>query len=84
MTVRTLQMPSGDLARCQTHEADDSWPSRIEIVAYWGNDRRGKRRSIEIDCDQFYGRGAFGAPMSGDQLIGMIEKLRRGPTGTKR
>lgn len=73
---RTLQLPTGDLARCKTHEADDTWPSMIEIVAYWG-DGRTRRRSVEISADQFFGRGSYGAPMGGDQIIGMIEKLRR-------
>lgn len=69
--------PSGDLARAKCHEADDSWPTMIEVVAYWGDGRRGKRRSIEIPADQFFGRGGYGAPMSGEQLIGMVDKLRR-------
>jgi hypothetical protein len=74
---RSAQQPSGDLARCVTHEADDTWPVMLEIVAYWGNDRRGKSRRIEISADQFFGRGGYGAPMSGEQLIGMVNRLRR-------
>lgn len=73
MTIRA----QGELARTTTHEADDSWPTMIEIVAYWGEGRRGKRRSIAISANQFFGRGGFGAPMSGEQLIGMVDKLRR-------
>jgi hypothetical protein len=49
----------------------------IEIVAYWGEGRRGKRRSIEIPADQFFGRGQYGAPIGGDHLIAMVERLRR-------
>ncbi len=69
----------GDLARVVTHDPNDDWPSQIEIVAYWtkGHGRRGRRRSIQIDANQFFGRGQFGAPMSGEQLIGMVEKLRK-------
>ena len=69
----------GDLARVTTHDPNDDWPTHLEIVAYWskGNGRRGRRRSITIDANQFFGRGSFGAPMSGEQLIGMVEKLRR-------
>lgn len=77
MSARTVQMPQGDLARAITHEADESWPTMIEVVAYWGEGRKGKRRSIEIPADQFFGRGSHGAPMSGDQLINMVERLRR-------
>jgi hypothetical protein len=68
---------SGDLARCTTHEADQSWPTMIEIVAYWGNGRKGKRRSITIPADQFFGRNTHHAPITGDQIINMIERLRR-------
>ncbi len=70
---------AGDLARVKTVEADESWPSLIEIVAYWGPPEapRRKHRRIEIPADQFFGSGAFGAPMSGEQLIGMVNRLRR-------
>lgn len=69
----------GDLAKAKTHESDESWPSLIEIVAYFGKDgRKGKRRSIEISADRFFGRKGYGAPMSGDQVIGIIDQLRRG------
>lgn len=72
-----IHLPSGDLARAVTHEPDETWPTMIEVVAYFGNGRRGKRRSIQIPADQFFGRGGYGAPMTGDQLIGMVERLRR-------
>jgi hypothetical protein len=68
----------GDLARATTREANDEWPALIEIVAYFGPEgRKGKRRSIEIPADQFFGRKGYGAPLSGNQIIEMIEKLRR-------
>jgi hypothetical protein len=74
----TQPKPQGDLARVIVHERPEDWPSLIEIVAYWGNKgRKGRRRSIEIPADQFFGRGFSGAPMSGDQLIGIVERLRR-------
>lgn len=74
--MRTAQMPAGDLARTTSHDPNDEWPTTLEIVAYFGEGRR-KRRSVEIDADQFFGRGQFGAPMSGEQLIGMVDRLRR-------
>lgn len=81
MSQRTIRQPQGDLARCKTQEADDSWPAMIEVVAYWGEGRKGRRRSLEIPADQFFGRGTYGAPLGGDQLISMIDRLRRdGPT----
>lgn len=73
-----IHLPSGDLARAITHEPDSDWPSMIEIVAYWGKDgRKGRRRSIEIPADQFFGRNSYGAPLTGDQIILMIDRLRR-------
>lgn len=49
----------------------------LEVVAYWGEGRRGKRRSIEIPADEFFGRNGHGAPMSGEQVIRIIDELRR-------
>ena len=73
------QRQYGDLARTTNHEPSDEWPSIIEIVAYWGKDgRKGRRRSVEISADRFFGRGQFGAPMGGNEIIGMVDKLRRG------
>lgn len=76
--MAVTRYPQGDLARVKSQEPDDDWPTMIEIVAYWGQGRRGKRRSIEIPADEFFGRGGFGAPISGERLIGMVERLRRG------
>jgi hypothetical protein len=71
-------IPQGDLSRAKTHEPEDEYPTMIEIVAWWGHGgRKGKRRSLEVPADQFFGRGAFGAPLSGDQLVGMINQLRK-------
>lgn len=68
----------GDLAKVKTFESNEEWPDLIEIVAYFGGKgRKGKRRSVEISADQFFGRKGFGAPMSGDQIIQKIEQLRR-------
>lgn len=72
-------VPEGALATAKTHEANDDWPTLIEIVAYFGADgRKGKRRSVELSADEFFGRGEYGAPLSGDRLIAMVERLRRG------
>jgi hypothetical protein len=70
---------AGDLNRLISHDPSEEWPSHIEITAIWSKDgsRKGKRRSVTIDADQFFGRGRFGAPMGGDQLIGVVERLRK-------
>lgn len=75
--------PSGDLAKVTNHEPDVSYPSIIEIVAYWSKDgsRKGRRRAIEIPADQFFGHSGFGAPLSGEALIAMVQRLRlQGPS----
>ena len=72
-----IDFPKGDLARTITHERESDWPCLVEIVAYFGKEgRKGKRRSITISADEFFGR-TTGAPISGDALIGMIDRLRR-------
>lgn len=73
----TIQPPQGDLARAINHEPNSDWPTMIEVVAYWGEGRRGRRRSIEIPADQFFGRGGYNAPLTGDQIIRMIDNLRK-------
>lgn len=69
----------GDLAKAVVHDPDEDWPTIIEIVAYFSKDgsRRGKRFAIEIDADQFFGRHGHGAPMSGEQIIAMVDRLRK-------
>lgn len=70
-------LPAGDLARTVNHEMNQDWPSSIEIVAYFGEGRR-KSKRIVITAEQFYGTGGgFNAPITGDQLVGLIERLRR-------
>jgi len=67
----------GDLANTITHESNEDWPTMIEIVAYFGKEgRKGKRKSITITADEYYGR-TTGAPLSGAHLISMIDRLRR-------
>jgi hypothetical protein len=74
-----MTINQGDLARVVSHEPSQDWPSIIEIVAYWGKGegRRGRRRSLMIEADAFFGRGRYGAPLSGDQLLAMIDRLRK-------
>lgn len=80
----TTYIPSGDLTRAITHEPNDDWPTIIEIVAYWGEGRKGRRRSIMISADEFFGRKSYGAPITGDRLVQMVDQLRRqGPAKEK-
>lgn len=76
INVPSGNLPAGDLARTINHEANDSWPHTLEIVAYFGEGRR-KRKSVTISADEFFGRNGHNAPMTGDQLVMIINKLRR-------
>jgi hypothetical protein len=69
----------GDLSRAPQHDPDESWPTRIEVLAYFeptGTQRRGKCRRAEISGDRFFGRNGHGAPMNGIELIQIINQLR--------
>lgn len=80
----TVYIPEGELARATCHEPSSEWPTMIEVVAYWGTQdqpRKGPRRSILIPADEFFGRGSYGAPITGDRMVGMIDQLRRSGPG---
>lgn len=70
---------AGDLARCKTLESNNDWPTAIEIRAKWKTAKGGFRfKTITISGEQFFGTGGgFNAPLTGDQVIGMVDKLRR-------
>jgi len=73
-----ISIPAGDLARVPCLEANDDWPDTIEVRATWKTAKGGRRfRSLEVSGDQFFGRAGYNAPMSGEVLIGMIDRLRR-------
>jgi len=73
----TTRYGEGQLARAINHEMADDWPTMIEVVAYFGEGRKGKRRSIEISPDQFFGRNGHGAPMDAAQFANIVNQLRR-------
>jgi len=72
-----MDIPQGDLARAVNHEMNTDWPFSVEIVVYHGSSRKGKSRRVVITSDQFFGRGSYNAPMTGDQIIGIIDRMRR-------
>jgi len=71
-------MPVSDLSRVKSHEQPQDWPMEIRVVAKWGLN---KSTSFIITADEYFGRGAHGAPMNGDQLMQRIEVLRRAGSG---
>ena len=70
-------IPSGELARAITHEPNDDYPTYVDIVAYYGERRKGYSKRVTITADQFFGRRGYGAPMTGDDMLRIIEKLRK-------
>ena len=67
-----IEIPASDLSRAKTKEREQDWPDDLRIVASWGR----KTRTVIITADEFFGRGAHGAPMSADQLFHHINRLR--------
>lgn len=81
-----IQNPISDLDRSKQHEPDRQWPHEVKISVHW-MDKVGRItvRSEVISASQFFGEGSFGAPLNGDYLISMIERMRReGPPKFKR
>ena len=81
-------MPQSDLSRVVSHEPDQSWPTEVKITLTWkvpivpGRTAvKTVRRDHTVSGDEFYGRGRYGAPMSGQSLVSAIERLRK--TGPK-
>ena len=70
--------PVSDLARSHQHDASRDWPESVKIQILW-RDKLGRPavRSEVITANQFFGENGYGAPMSGDALIGYIERMRR-------
>ena len=67
----TMQTGEGPVP---AHEPDQVYPERIEVRMVWS---KGKSTVIEIGADEFFGRGIYGAPLSGDGPIEKIEQQRR-------
>lgn len=71
-------IPASDLSRSASQEPDASWPAEVKISVKWpGPGGKMLVRSETISADQFFGRGGHGAPLSGEHVISMIERMRR-------
>jgi hypothetical protein len=73
-----IQNPISDLARSKQHNPDETWPESVQLAVMW-RDKNGNplTRIEDISADQFFGRGGFGAPLTGEHLIMAIERMRR-------
>jgi hypothetical protein len=71
------QLPQGDLARVINHDPNDDWPDLLEIRAVRLTPAGGRKVKKEmITADKFFGRSGYGAPMSGDELLRIVNKIR--------
>jgi hypothetical protein len=78
-------MPTSDTSRTQSIEPDQSWPEVVEVRLQWRLPSGRVMATIkQITADEFFGRGKIGAPLNGDAIVSMIERLRReGPPREK-
>ena len=68
-----IEIPKPQLSGAIVHEREQDWPDELRIIA-----KVGKRTYSEtISKDQFFGAKQYGAPMSGDQVLQIINRLRR-------
>lgn len=82
----TIDTPISDTSRASHSEPSANWPESVKVQICWrdGNGRPVVRTEV-ISADQFFGRGAYGAPLEGVHVIQLIERMRReGPPLVKR
>ena len=73
-----IETPKSDLSRTKNQESDQIWPHQVKISIYWRDDRgRVTVGSEIISAAQFFGNDGFGAPLTGDFVISLIERMRR-------
>jgi hypothetical protein len=73
-----IDSPVSDTSRATMHEADRTWPHSVKIAVHWRDEfGRTTVRTEVISSEQFFGLGKFGAPLSGDHVISLIERMRR-------
>lgn len=68
------KMPDSDTSRAPSMEPNKRFPEELRIVAKWGNNRA---TSILIPRGEYFGEGAFGAPLNGERLMHKIDILRK-------
>jgi hypothetical protein len=70
-SIEMVEIPQGDLARAPSSEPDMEYPDIVEIRLWWGKNAR----SHLISAAEFFGRGAFGAPMPAGAIVQHINRL---------
>jgi len=73
-----IDIQKSDTERSIQHDPNMDWPESVHIQLCWrGNNGSILTSTESISADQFFGRGAYGAPLSGEYLIQAIERMRR-------
>jgi hypothetical protein len=72
-----IDAPISDTGRAIQHDPDQTWPTSVTITLWWDVGGEMRQKSVGITAAQFFGRGAYGAPLPGDAVIGMIENMRK-------
>jgi hypothetical protein len=70
-------MTISDTDRAIQHEPSRDWPDSIRVELVWTVDGVARMSAIRISPDEFFGFGAYGAPIEGAALVSRIENLRR-------
>lgn len=68
-----VDLPQDQMTRVKALERERDWPDEIKIVAKWGH----RRREHVITKEEYFGISPHGAPISGDTVLRIIDKLRR-------
>lgn len=73
-----IDLPQSDTSRSIQHDPSQDWPTSVKIQVMW-RDTNGRPllRTEVITADAFFGRGKYGAPIEGQALLAMIERMRR-------
>ena len=81
-----IDIPKSDLERSVQNNPDHNWPKSVKIQLAWEDENgRVAVRTELISSDAFFGHGSHGAPMQGEAIIQMIERMRRaGPPKVER
>ncbi len=72
-----FDLPKSDLSRFPEQKRNEDWPETVKIALHWIVEGRTIVRAETITADQFFGKGSYGAPLDGQAIIGMIERMRR-------
>ena len=78
-----ISLPQGDLARVKSQEPNTEWPHSVELRVGWQTPSgRITYRTEVITAKEFFGQS--GAPISGERIVAMIERMRRQGVPTKK